>query len=229
MSLLLCDDHLLLLEALASALTARGQEVVATLTRPSDVADAAAALDPDVCLLDVYFPDGDGIQAVREVQRRAPRTKVLMLSASNDPAVVRDALDAGALGFVQKDADIDAILTAVEQVGRDEISLRPGLLRAVIHPTHAEPRPRPGPVEHWLTDRERDVLTRLVAGESTESIAAGLGMATSTTRTHIQNVLVKLGVHSRLQAVAYATANHLVASPAEVGRPTGLAPPAQLP
>lgn len=210
MSLLLCDDHLLLLEALAGALSARGQEVVATLTHPADVADAAAALDPDVCLLDVYFPDGDGIQAAREVQRRAPRTKVLMLSASSNPDVVRDAFAAGAVGFVQKDEDIESILAAVDMASRDEVVLRPGLLHAVLVPDKTEPGRGSRPDQYWLTERERGVLARLVAGESTSIIASELGMATSTTRTHIQNVLVKLGVHSRLQAVAYATSHHLL-------------------
>jgi two-component system nitrate/nitrite response regulator NarL len=209
MSLLLCDDHLLLLDALAAALSARGQQVLAVVTHPGEVAEAAAQLDPDVCLLDVYFPDGDGIQAAREVRRRAPRTRVLMLSASSNPDIVRDAFAAGAVGFVQKDEDIDAILAAVAMASKDEVVLRPGLLHAVLRPSPEEGR-RAGPDQHWLTARETDVLSRLVAGESTSTIAKGLGMATSTTRTHIQNVLVKLGVHSRLQAVAYATSHRLL-------------------
>lgn len=210
MSLMLCDDHLLLLETLASALTARGQEVVAIVTHPAEAVSAAVELHPDVCLLDVYFPDGDGIEVAREIAHRAPATKVLMLSASSDPAVVRKAFDAGALGFVQKDDDIDAILSALEQVARDEVALQPRLLRAVMQPTSGETQRRPAPAEHWLTAREREVLLRLVAGDSTAVIATRLGMATSTTRTHIQNVLVKLGVHTRLQAVALATSRNLV-------------------
>src|SRR5882672_9892717 len=113
MRLLLCDDHVLLLEALAAALTTRGHEVVAIVADPSSVAETAERLAPDVCILDITFPGGDGIEAAREIATRAPTTKVLMLSAAYDPALVRAAFEAGALGFVQKDESIEEILTAV--------------------------------------------------------------------------------------------------------------------
>jgi two-component system, NarL family, nitrate/nitrite response regulator NarL len=211
MRLLLCDDHVLLLEALAAALTTRGHEVVGTVADPGSVAEMAERLAPDVCILDITFPGGDGIQAAREIATRAPATKVLMLSATYDPALVRAAFEAGALGFVQKDESIEEILTAVRRLGEGEVAIDPRLLRAAMRePRPAQPPGRSGVDAMQLTPRETEVLVRLVAGDTTSEIGRALGVASSTARTHIQNVLIKLGVHSRLQAAAFAVRHGLV-------------------
>jgi two-component system nitrate/nitrite response regulator NarL len=219
MRLLLCDDHVLLMEALAVALTARGHEVVATVDDPGAVAEVAERLAPDVCILDITFPAGDGIEAVREIATRAPATKVLMLSAAYDPALVRAAFEAGALGFVQKDESIEEILTAVRHLSEGEVAIDPRLLRAAMR----EPRPTPAPGGRsvdamQLTPRETEVLVHLVAGDTTGEIGRVLGVAPSTARTHIQNVLIKLGVHSRLQAAAFAVRHGLVGEAAATPR-----------
>ncbi len=211
MRLLLCDDHTLLLEALAAALTARGHDVVATVTDPAAVAEVAERLAPDVCILDITFPTGDGLEAARELAIRAPATKVLMLSATSDPALVRAAFEAGALGFVQKDESVQEILTALRHLDEGEVAIDPRLLRLAMR----EPRPAPAAAGRTadamrLTARETQVLVHLVAGDTTAEIGRALGVASSTARTHIQNVLIKLGVHSRLQAAAFAVSHHMV-------------------
>jgi two-component system, NarL family, nitrate/nitrite response regulator NarL len=208
--LLLCDDHVLLLEALAVALTARGHEVVGTIADPADVAAAAERLAPDVCILDITFPTGDGIEAARELAARAPGTKVLMLSATADPAQVRAAFEVGAQGFVQKDDSIEEILTAVRRLEEGEVAIDPRLLRAVMRESRPSPAGRRSGEAMQLTPRETQVLSHLVAGDTTAEIARALGVASSTARTHIQNVLIKLGVHSRLQAAAFAVNHGLV-------------------
>ena len=225
MRLLLCDDHVLLLEALAAALTARGHEVVATVADPSSVAEVARRLAPDVCILDISFPDGDGIEAASEIATVAPDTKVLILSATYDPALVRAAFEVGALGFVQKDESLEEVLTAVRRLGEGEVAVDPRLLRAAMREPRAAPAPARRSVEAaLLTPRETEVLVHLVAGDTTSEIGRALGVASSTARTHIQNVLIKLGVHSRLQAAAFAVRHGLVdetaAEPArqQVGR-----------
>ena len=211
MRLLLCDDHLLLLEALAAALTARGHEIVGTVADPAAVAEAAERLAPDVCILDITFPTGDGIEAARELASRAPETKVLMLSATSDPTLVRAAFEVGALGFVQKDDSIEEIMTAVRRLEQGEVAIDPRLLRAVMRePRPASPTDRRSGDAMQLTPRETQVLAHLVAGDSTAEIGRALGVASSTARTHVQNVLIKLGVHSRLQAAAFAVSHGLV-------------------
>jgi two-component system nitrate/nitrite response regulator NarL len=211
MRLLLCDDHALLLEALAVALTARGHDVVATVTDPGAVAEVAERCAPDVCILDIAFPSGDGLEAAREIADRSPATKVLILSATSDPALVRAAFEAGALGFVQKDESVEEILSALRRLGDGEIAIDPQLLRLAMR----VPRPAPSDSGRMtdalrLTPRETQVLVHLVAGDTTAEIGRSLGVASSTARTHIQNVLIKLGVHSRLQATAFAVSHHLV-------------------
>jgi two-component system, NarL family, nitrate/nitrite response regulator NarL len=209
--LLLCDDHVMLLEALAATLAAHGHEVVATVADPERAADLAEQLEPDICILDIAFPSGDGISAVREIARRAPLTKVLMLSATSDPALVRAAFEAGATGFVKKDERIEEILGAVKRLQDGEVAVDPRLLRAAMRDgRQATPPGRlDGGLGH-LTPRETEVLALLVTGSTTEEIGRVMGVATSTARTHIQNVLVKLGVHSRLQAAHFAVSHGLV-------------------
>jgi two-component system, NarL family, nitrate/nitrite response regulator NarL len=211
MRLLLCDDHTLLLESLTAALTARGHEVVGTVTDPAAVAEVAARLAPDVCLLDLSFPTGDGLEAARELAARAPETKVLILSAAADPVMARAAFEAGALGFVQKDESVAEILSALRRLDEGEVAIDPRLLRLVMRQSGsaaAGEAQGPGPMR--LTPRESQVLVHLVAGDTTTEIGRALGVAPSTARTHVQNVLIKLGVHSRLQAAAFAVSHHLV-------------------
>jgi two-component system nitrate/nitrite response regulator NarL len=200
MRIVLCDDHRLLIEAFGTALGAAGHEVVALAANPEDGYRAALAHDPDVCVLDVMFPDGSGLDAAARIAADRPSCRVLMLSARADPVLVQAALAAGAAGFVLKDESIAGILRALDRVAAGHVAIEPGLLRAAV-------RARPGAAPAGsrlglLSGREREVLRGIVAGRSTKEIARDLGVSVSTAGTHVQNVLTKLGVHSRLQAVA---------------------------
>jgi DNA-binding NarL/FixJ family response regulator len=196
--ILLCDDHTLYVEPVAAALQIRGYDAVVARS-PAEVLPLAAAEEPDLCLLDLHFPDGDGMQAIAALRQCHPTVPVLVLSASSEPREGFAAIRAGAAGVLRKDQPITAVFDAVEAVltGR-----RPA--------TPPPPRPVDATTERdlvrsrlaQLTGRERDVLRRLVDGEDTVGIARALHIAASTARTHLQNVLLKLGVHSRLQAVA---------------------------
>lgn len=199
MRLVLCDDHQLLLDALSTALTQRGHVVEAAVSSSREVAAVVARTDPDICLLDVRFPDGDGVEAARELRQVAPRTKVVILSATTDPETVTAASAAGVVGFTHKDQTIDAIVRVLERVNNGE----------TVQDVEGVAARRRGADEsdvarllRYLTERELEVLERLVDGETTEVIARGLGITVNTARTHVQNVLVKLGAHTRLQAAA---------------------------
>jgi two-component system nitrate/nitrite response regulator NarL len=201
MRIVLCDDHTLLVEAFRTALQSAGHEVVAVASTPEGGHRAVLEHDPDVCLLDVVFPAGSGLDAAARIAAGRTGCRVLMLSARADPLLVQAALAAGAAGFVLKDESIAGILRALDRVAAGDVAIDPALLRAAV-------RARPiagGPAGQRLSvlsGRERQVLRGIVAGRSTKEIARSMGVSTSTAGTHVQNVLTKLGVHSRLQAVA---------------------------
>jgi two-component system nitrate/nitrite response regulator NarL len=208
MRVVLGDDHRLLLEALTVALRAAGHEVVASATEPDRIVELVVEQAPDVCLLDLGFPDGSGIDITRRILGAAPATKVLVLSATTDPEMVAAAIDVGAAGFARKDKPVEQVLDALERVEQGETYVDPDTLRSLARrgqrrPDTSSPEWRAG----FLTVREREVLGRIVAGEGTEEMAVGMGISRSTARTHAQNVLQKLGVHSRLQAMALVAAN----------------------
>jgi two-component system nitrate/nitrite response regulator NarL len=202
MRIVLCDDHLLFLEGMRSVLTAHGHDVVAVVDTPAGALAEVAAHRPDVCILDMGFPQGSGLDAAREMTRSHPDTKVLILSATDDPGEVAHVLEAGINGFLRKDQKIDAVLSALDRIADGQVAIDADLLRrAVSHRTVVGSNTTAGRLRH-LTDREREVLRLIVRGDTSSQIASTLGISTSTARTHVQNVLVKLQVHSRLQAAA---------------------------
>jgi two-component system nitrate/nitrite response regulator NarL len=202
MRLVLCDDHRLLLEAISTTLATRGWIVEATETTPSGAVTAVELHDPDVLLIDVAFPSGSGLDAVRAVRERHPRTKVVVLTGLDRPDLVREALELGVAGYTRKSRSIHAIIDVLERVGQGETAIDTALLRQLAtRPTRATPL-SPRALLGTLTPRERNVLELLVDGQNTSQIVARLHISDSTARTHVQSILSKLGVHSRLQAVA---------------------------
>jgi DNA-binding NarL/FixJ family response regulator len=200
MRVVLCDDHALLLDALGASLVTHGHTVVFAATEPGAAVEAVRDHRPDLLLLDAYFPAGSGLEAAATVTREVPETKVVFLSASTDPDLVSAALESGAVGFVRKDHGLERILRALDRVEAGEIVMEAQLFRAVVARTREPERHDVRWLAQFLTEREREVLARIVAGESTDQMARAMEVARSTARTHVQNVLQKLGVHSRLQA-----------------------------
>ena len=200
MRIIICDDQRLLLEALASTLAAYGHTVEAATCSPADAVAAVRLHDPDVLLLDLHFPDADGLDTAEEVVESHPRTKVVVLTGSDDLEAVRRALQIGVAAYIRKDQRIDHILQVLERVRRGEIAVDDSLVRRLARSDTALPRPR-SQVDD-LTAREWDIARLLEQGLSTPEIMADLGISKSTVRSHVQTILSKLGVHSRIQAVA---------------------------
>jgi DNA-binding NarL/FixJ family response regulator len=201
MRLVLCDDNRIFCEALVFMLEASGHPVLAIATTASDSIAVVATNRPDACLLDLRFPDGSGLDVARTIRRCVPDTKIVMFSCVTDPAVMSEAKKIGAAGFLRKDQKPETITDALEVIsaGRmafDSGSSRQSSRRAMLSPTDD--------LIEKLTPRERQVLQRLVAGQSTEQMAREMDLATSTLRSHIGRVLSKLGAHSRVQAAAIA-------------------------
>ena len=211
MNLVVCDDHRLLAECLAGLLASRGHRVVATVHHPDDAVRAITGADDthiDACVMGLMFSGATAFRAIRSIRAFRPATRVVVLGGSAEPFAERRALDAGAAAFVSKDDEVSRVVELVERTdghGRGVTVSDASLPAADVAAPGLEPL---GGVR--LTARERDVLQRLVRGERTRTIAAGMGVSYSTARTHVQNLLHKLGVHSRLEAVAFALRHSLV-------------------
>ncbi|WP_441249450.1 LuxR C-terminal-related transcriptional regulator [Kitasatospora sp. McL0602] len=202
-ALVVADAERLLAEALALALTGRGYRVRATATSRSGVVRAVLAHRPDACVLDLRLSDGRALDSIELIHRSAPEVRILALSRDPDPGSVELAVAAGAAGYLSKDQGIEVLDRALTRIGAGELFVEPAL--ALEAARLARSRRGTGPDSlRWLTHRELEVLRRLTEGDGTVEIARALSMTTNTARTHVQNVLDKLGVHSRLEAVALA-------------------------
>lgn len=200
MRIVVCDDDRLLLESLSRALEHRGFTVLAATTTPREAVAAVRRYRPDVLLIDLGFPDGDGLDAARDVRRDHPETHVVILTASEDPASLLEADKLGLAGYVGKDQRLDGIVEVLQRAAQGKGRVDKALLRRLggsSDPVSAEVS-----VLERLTAQERVVLGCLGDGLSTPEIVARLGISHTTVRSHIQAILAKLGVHSRLQAVA---------------------------
>lgn len=210
MRVVICDDHRLFSDALAIVLSARDWTVVDCAVDPAHAVATVTSEQVDTCLMDLTFPDGpSGIDGIGSIHTASPDTKVVVLTATSDPNLIMRAVDSGADGIVFKGDDIGHIVEVVERVQRGEVLMRTARPRPLA-PRAASPTTDLG---RFLTDREVELLEHLVRGESGTELARNMGIAYSTARTHVQNVLTKLGVHSRLEAVAFAIAHGLVAKP----------------
>jgi two-component system nitrate/nitrite response regulator NarL len=212
MEIVLCDDHRLLAELLGSVLSESGH-AVALVASPAEAAAEVADRGVDVCVMDLGFPAADvtpdelsALEAIEEMSGRGCR--VIVLSGSTDEVRRGQALAAGASDYLSKDEPITNLVEAVE------------------HPEHGDRRRRcatrlrgngssSAPWTHasladFLTPRERSVLEGLVQGENTTLLAERLGVRPATARTHVQNLLGKLCVHSRLEAVVLAVEHGVV-------------------
>ena len=202
MRLVLCDDNRILCEALVSVLQASGHPVLAIATTAGDSIPAVAANHPDACLLDLRFPDGSGLDVARAIRRSVPETKIVVFSCVTDPAMMSEAKKIGVAGFLRKDQKPAAIMAALEVINAGKVVFDTGSSRQPSWRTIPSPT---DDLLQKLTPRERQVLQRIVAGQSTGQMAREMNLAMSTLRSHIGRVLSKLGAHSRVQAAAIAS------------------------
>jgi DNA-binding NarL/FixJ family response regulator len=206
MRLVLCDDNLLLGEALGSALAASGHQVAAITTSLIEGVAAIRSHRPDACLLGLRGPGGDGLAGIRAIRHRHPGTAVVILARAADPSLAWEARKLGVAGFLTKDAGVVQITQALDVVAAGGTRFEPALpirRSAPRRPQRAQPL-------YELTPREREVLRRIVEGQGTGQMASEMNIATSTLRSYVKTVLSKLGTHSRLQAAALASREGLV-------------------
>ena len=216
-TILIVDDHRLFADVVATALEQIGARIVGPVGNAADAIVAVATERPDVVLLDLSLPDGHGIDAGRTIVESHPDTIVLALSASTDPRAVTEAMKAGFRGYVAKDAPLSTVVEAIQTaIGGRSVVVPSG--RAKPTSTSTRGGVSPALLASGLTIREREVLELLVAGLGSRAIADKLQISMNTVRTHVQSVLTKLQVHSRLEAAAFAVRHELV----ELGRGSGI-------
>jgi len=215
---LLVDDHQLLTGALSALLSREADIDVAGVAASVAEAKAMTRERVDVVLMDYRLPDGTGAEATRAIKARWPAARVVMLTAVNDDETILESIQAGADGYLTKDRAVEDVVSAVRQAHAGETLLPRSVFvgiaqRAVAARDRGTERIQIEP----LTPRELEVLKALTEGLSTPEICERLFIAPNTLRTHVQNILGKLRVHSKLEAVAFAIRNRLVEPP----RPEG--------
>jgi two-component system nitrate/nitrite response regulator NarL len=200
--LVLCDSNRIFSEALASMLHARGHQVLAITTSAREGIAAVVANRPDACLLDLRFSDGNGLDVARAMRRSFPEIKIVVFSCMSERSVMSEAKEIGVAGFLRKDQKPEAITGALEVISVGRMAFDLG---SSSRPSR---RTMPSPTDEImrnLTPRERQVLQRIVAGQSTGQMAREMNVAMSTLRSHIGRVLNKLGAQSQVQAAAIAS------------------------
>jgi DNA-binding NarL/FixJ family response regulator len=201
------DYHAMVAEGLSSLLEAeKDLSVVGTATDAEHALLVVSEMRPDVVLVDYRLPDGDGASVTAEILRRWPDTKVVMLTAARGDEVLARAIEAGCSGFLPKERGGSEVVSAVRAAYRGESLIPTATLAGLI----SRMRRPPERGANDLTVRELEVLDLLAKGESTEQLRVALYLSAHTVRNHVRNILVKLGAHSKLEAVAIASRQGIV-------------------
>jgi len=200
---LVADDHSMVREGLRALVQGvPSYAFVGAVGTGQDAVREAVLLRPDVLVMDIGMPGGSGIEATREIARRAPHVRVLMLTMFDDDDSVFAAMRAGALGYVLKGADPDDIIRAIDTVAARSAIFGPGLAQRLIAYLSA---PRTSdPALPSLTPREREVLDLIASGLGNATIAARLGISPNTIANHTSNIFAKLQVATRAEAIVQA-------------------------
>jgi len=203
---LVVDDHAVVRSGLATFLQAFDDfELVGEAGDGSEAVRRCAEVSPDVILMDLLMPEMDGIAATRAIRERHPDVQVIALTSFQDQGRVQAALDAGALGYLLKNVSADELARAIRSARAGRPTLAPEAAQILIHAATRSPEPG-----HDLTPREREVLALMIRGLNNAQIAKRLVVNRSTAKFHVSNILTKLGVASRTEAVALALTHHLV-------------------
>lgn len=204
-TIILGDDHAVFVESLVAVLSGQGFRVPAIARSLTGTLEAVRHHQPDVCLMGRRFSDGDGIAAISDMKAASPTTRILILAGDGDSGEMRHAVRLGAAGYVHKTWGIRKLVQALARIVDGAIVLdapRASSARSDV----SEARRLAG----HLTARERECLTLLVEGLDTPAMMLRLGVSTTTVRSHVQALLTKLGVHSRLEAATFAVRYDLV-------------------
>jgi DNA-binding NarL/FixJ family response regulator len=202
---LLVDDHAVVRRGLSDLLSAADDiEVVGAVDDGAQAAPAVEEHEPDIVLMDLSMPGVDGIEGTAQVLRTRPDTKVIVLTSFSESARILAALEAGAVGYLLKDAEPEDIVKAVRDAAAGGVPISPQAARALL------PANRPAARSDALTAREREVLALVAAGLPNKSIARRLDISEKTVKAHLTRVFTVLGVQDRTSAALWAQRHGLV-------------------
>lgn len=200
--IVIVDDHAVFCDALTAVFNLEPD--LRMVSRGGSVKEGLEQIrlhQPDVVLLDVHLPDGSGVDAVPTIKREFPKTQVVMLTSDEEESVLREAIASGVTGYLSKHEATPQVLQAVRGAARGEALIAPYMLNRLLE---GLARPAVVAAATPLTPRELAVLNELALGHDNLKVAERLGMSPNTVRTHVQNILGKLKVHSKLEAVTRA-------------------------
>jgi len=203
---MLVDDHNVVRSGLATFLKAYDDlELVGEARNGVEAVNLCRQKKPDVILMDLMMPEMDGIAATRAILAETPEIKIIAMTSFEDEQLVQGVLAAGAISYLLKNVTSDELAKAIRDAFSGKSTLSPEAATALIHAT------RPSkPSLNELTDREREVLNLVVQGQSNQQIADAMVITVATVKAHVSNILSKLQVSSRAEAIAFAIKNKLV-------------------
>jgi two-component system, NarL family, response regulator NreC len=208
--ILICDDHTLFVEGMKAMLRNEPTlEIVGEARDGRQAVELVKELKPDLLLMDVSMPDMNGFDATRHVHEFDPAVKVLILTMHDDEELVARCLEAGAAGYIIKDAPASQLLYAIETVQKGERYLSPAVLKKVVD-GYVRSATRPKTSYDRLSRREREVLKLLAEGLSVKEIASRLNLSVKTVDAHKSNLMRKIDVHDRTELVKYAIQKKLI-------------------
>ena len=202
--ILIADDHHVVRKGLVFFLqTQPDLEIVGEASNGEEALKLATSLEPHIVLMDLSMPVLDGIEATKELKKQAPHIQVMILTSFSDQDHVIPALEAGASGYQLKESDPDELVAAIQKLMNGENQLHPKVTTHLLTRLTKSSEKKVNFIDH-LTKREKDVLKEIAKGKSNKEIGAALHITEKTVKTHVSNILSKLGVQDRTQAALYA-------------------------
>lgn len=208
---LIVDDHVMVRKGLATILKIKSDlKLVGEAGNGREALQMIEQAQPDVVLMDLMMPQMDGIEATRLIRQRWPSVQVVALTSFQEKELVREALQAGAVGYLLKNVTAEDLAAAIREAHAGRSTLAPEAIQALIQPGGAEPSSSHEDAQSFgLTAREQEVLALLVQGLNNVEIAERLVVSRSTAKAHVSNILSKLGVSNRAEAIVLALQRHL--------------------
>jgi NarL family two-component system response regulator LiaR len=204
---MLVDDHTMVRRGLVTFLKVFDDlQLAGEADNGAEAIQRCAAILPDVVLMDMHMPGMDGVSATRAIRQQFPQIQVLALTSFKEGELIQNALEAGAIGYLLKDVSADELARAIRAAYSGRATLSPEVAQALVQTANQPPARGLD-----LTEREREVLTLMIEGLNNTQIAARLTVSPSTIKSHVSNILSKLGVSSRTEAVTFALRQKLVA------------------
>ena|SRR5688572_3296766 len=208
------DDHAMVRKGLTAFLDAFNEsgsknnlELVAEAESGEEAIKLCGETLPDVVLMDMVMPGMDGAAATRAIREQFPLIKIIVLTSFKDGALIQNALEAGAIGYLLKDVSANELARAIREAHVGRATLSPQVAQTLVEAANLPPAPGVD-----LTEREREVLSLMVEGMNNTQIAGRLTVSPSTVKSHVSNILSKLNVASRTEAATLALRNHIVES-----------------